>query len=204
VRGRAVLIGALAYTTYNAMLFVYATPFNELFLVYVGLLGLAFWSLVSALLDGLPEVEPRPAMHVRALAGFLLVVVALNVLAWLSMIVPSLGEDPPGHLAGTGLLTNPIHAQDLALWLPAMAIIAALVLRGHASGPFLLGAGLVFWLVEAVGVAVDQWFGHRAAPDSDVATLGGAVLFAVMTVVTLVPLAVWLRAVPGRSRRAPG
>src|SRR4051794_3468485 len=32
VRGRAMLIGAIAYVTYNAMLFVYATPFNELFL----------------------------------------------------------------------------------------------------------------------------------------------------------------------------
>jgi hypothetical protein len=51
VWGRAALIGALGYLTYNATLLVYATPFNELFLAYVALLGLSLWSLVSALLD---------------------------------------------------------------------------------------------------------------------------------------------------------
>ncbi|MFD4324347.1 hypothetical protein ACFWQC_06920 [Nocardioides sp. NPDC058538] len=51
VRGQAALIGALGYLTYNATLLVYATPFNELFLAYVALLGLSLWTLVSALLD---------------------------------------------------------------------------------------------------------------------------------------------------------
>ena len=53
--GRAALIGALGYLTYNATLLVYATPFNELFLAYVALLGLSLWSLVSALLDLAPS-----------------------------------------------------------------------------------------------------------------------------------------------------
>jgi hypothetical protein len=34
IRARALLLGAIAYVTYNAMLFVYATPFNSLFLAY--------------------------------------------------------------------------------------------------------------------------------------------------------------------------
>jgi peptidoglycan/LPS O-acetylase OafA/YrhL len=56
VWGRAGVIGGLGYLTYNATLLVYATPFNELFLAYVALLGLSLWSLVSALL------EPRPLL----------------------------------------------------------------------------------------------------------------------------------------------
>jgi hypothetical protein len=204
VRGRAVLIGALAYVTYNAMLFVYATPFNEMFLAYVALLGLALWSLVSSLLDPPPVVAPSVRLPVRGIAAFMFTVVGLNALGWLMFVVPELGESPPGFLEGTGLTTNPIYVQDLAVWLPALAIVAWLAWQRRPAGVFLSGAGLVFWLIEALGVAVDQWFGHQAAPSSDVATLGGAVMFAIVAAVTAVPLVLWLRVVDGgRVRQRP-
>ena len=198
VWGRAALIGALGYLTYNATLLVYATPFNELFLAYVTLLGLSLWSLVSALLDPRPLLAPDSRLPARGIAAFILTVVALNALAWLRLVVPDLGEDPPGFLDGTGLTTNPIYVQDLAVWLPALAIVAVLLWQRRPSGVFLAGAGLVFWVIEAIGVAVDQWFGHRADPGSDVATLAGVVLFVVLAGATLVPLILWLRTVPPR------
>jgi hypothetical protein len=200
-QGRAALLGALGYLTYNAALLVYATPFNELFLVYVALLGLSFWSMVSALIEPHPPLV-ADALPARGIAAFILVVVGLNALAWLRFVVPDLGEDPPGFLAGTGLTTNPIHVQDLAFWLPAMAIVAVLLWQRRPSGVFLAGAGLVFWVIESIGVAVDQWFGQRAAPGSDLATSGGVVLFAVLAAATAVPLALWLRAVTGRTRHS--
>ena len=199
VRGRAAVIGALGYLTYNATLLVYATPFNELFLAYVALLGLSLWSLVSALLDPRPLLTPGSKLPARGIAAFILTVVAFNALAWLRFVVPDLGGDPPGFLDGTGLTTNPIYVQDLAVWLPAMAIVAVLLWQRRPSGVFLAGAGLVFWEIEAIGVAVDQWFGHRADPGSDVATLAGVVLFVVLAAATLVPLVLWLRAVPART-----
>ena len=200
VWGRAALIGALGYLTYNATLLVYATPFNELFLAYVALLGLSLWSLVSALLEPMPLLAPGSRLPARGIAAFMLTVVALNALAWLRVVVPDLGGDPPGFLDGTGLTTNPIYVQDLAVWLPAQAIVAVLLWQRRPSGVFLAGAGLVFWLIEAIGVAVDQWFGHRADPTSDVATLGGVVLFVVLAGATLVPLVLWMRWVPARTR----
>ena len=195
-RGRAALIGALAYLTYNAALLLYATPFNELFLAYVALLGLSFWSLVSALLDPRPPVDPVRSLPARGIAAFILIVAGLNAVAWLRVVVPDLGEDPPGFLAGTGLTTNPIHVQDLAIWLPALAIVAVLLWQRRPSGIFLAGPGLVFWMIEAIGVALDQWFGHRADPTSDVASLGGVALFAVLAGATLGPLVLWMRAFP--------
>ena len=200
VWGRAALIGGLGYLTYNATLLVYATPFNELFLAYVALLGLSLWSLVSALLDPRPLLAPDSRLPARGIAAFILTVVALNALAWLRFVVPDLGQDPPGFLDGTGLTTNPIYVQDLAVWLPALAIVAVLLWQRRPSGVLLGGAGLVFWEIEAIGVAVDQWFGHRADPGSDVATLAGVVLFVVLAAATLVPLVLWLRAVPARTR----
>jgi hypothetical protein len=56
----------------------------------------------------------------------------------------------------------------------------------------------MFWMIEAIGVAVDQWFGHRADPTSDVATMAGVALFVALAGATLVPLVLWLRAVPAR------
>jgi hypothetical protein len=199
-RGHAGLVGALAYLTYNATLLVYATPFNQLFLGYVALLGLSLWSLVSALLDPRPLSAASSRLPARGIAAFILTVVALNALAWLRVVVPDLGENPPGFLDGTGLTTNPIYVQDLGVWLPALAIVAVLLWQRRPSGVFLAGAGLVFWMIEAIGVAVDQWFGHRADPTSDVATLGGAALFVVLAAATLVPLSLWLYAVPTHTR----
>ena len=200
VRGRAALIGALAYLTYNATLLVYATPFNELFLAYVALLGVSLWSLISALLDPRPQLVPDGGLHARGIAAFILTVVALNALAWLRVVIPDLGADPPDFLNGTGLITNPIYAQDLAVWLPALAIVAVLLWQRRPSGVFLSGAGLVFWMIEAIGVAVDQWFGHRADLASGVATPGGVVLFVALAGATLVPLVLWLRAFPSPAQ----
>jgi hypothetical protein len=196
--GRIALIGALAYLTYNATLLVYATPFNQLFLAYVALLGLSLWSLVSALFDPRPPLVPGSGLPARGIAAFILTVVGLNALAWLRFVVPDLGQDPPGFLDGTGLPTNPIYVQDLAVWLPALTIVAVLLWKRRPAGVFLSGAALVFWVIEAIGVAVDQWFGHRADPTSDVATQAGVVLFVVLAAATLVPLVLWLRAVPAR------
>lgn len=201
-RGRAALIGALGYLTYNATLLVYATPFNELFLAYVALLGLSLWSLVSSLLDPRPDLGQVVQLPARGIAAFILTVVVLNALAWLRVVVPDLYQAPPGFLDGTGLTTNPIYVQDLAIWLPALTIVAVLLWRRRPAGLSLAGPALVFWEIEAIGVAVDQWFGHRADPTSDIATLEGAVMFVVLAAVTLVPLALWWRAVAatGSSR----
>lgn len=193
VRTTAVAAGAVAYLAYNAGLLVHATPFNELFLAYLAMQGLAYASLLSLLLD----VRPGPVsarLPARGIAAFLLVVVTLNAAGWLAFILPALADPAAAaYLEGTGLTTNPIHAQDLAFYLPAVAVVAVLLWQRRAWGGFLAGAVLVFWTIEAVGVAVDQWFGQRADPGSTVATYGGAVMFVVLGLVTLVPLAAWLR-----------
>jgi hypothetical protein len=149
----------------------------------------------------LPGPVEAPRVPARGIAGFIAGVVVLNAAAWLVRIVPDLGADRPSFLAGTGLATNPVYVQDLALWLPALAVVAVLLGRRRPGGVLLGGAGLVFWQVEAVGVAVDQWFGHHAAPDSEVATLAGAALFVVVAAVTAIPLTLWWRGVGPRGLR---
>lgn len=192
-RTHAWTLGALAYLAYNAGLFVFATPFNELFLAYVAMLGLAVWAIVSALVD-LPTPPAVPErLPARPIAGFLVAVAALNGLAWLMFVVPELDNvGDPAFLRGTGLTTNPIYVQDLAFAIPAVVAIAVLLWRRRPWGGLLAGAALVFWVVESFGVAVDQVLGHRADPSSEVATYGGAAMFAVLGVLSCVALGGWL------------
>jgi hypothetical protein len=168
------------------------------------MLSLSLWSLVAVLRS--VEVTAfgarvSPHLPARGLAVYTWVVVALNALVWLRAVVPAtFAERPTAVLDGTGLTTNPVYVQDLAVWLPLAAAAGVWAWRRLSWGYLALGAVLVFWVVESVGVAVDQWLGAAADPSSAVASSAGSVLFAVSAVVGLVPLALHLRAL---DRPAP-
>jgi hypothetical protein len=61
----------------------------------------------------------------------------------------------------------------------------------------------VFWLIEDVGVAVDQWMGHRADPASDVASAGAVPMFLVLALVTAVALRAGMRSQATPERDYP-
>jgi hypothetical protein len=188
--------GALLYVVYNAVLFLFLTPFNAAFLVYVAMLGCALWATGHLLAT--PEVWAIGRViagraSVRGISIYVWVVVALNALAWLAMIVPSLTEHPAPMLEGTGVETNAIYVQDLAIWLPLAAVAAVWLRRREPRGALVVAAVLGMWVIESVSIAVDQWFGVRADPDSPVVSLAVIPPFVVLAVVGLVPLWLLLR-----------
>ena len=193
--GFPVWLGALAFLAYQGVLFLFATPFNELFLVYVAMLSTALWS-IAVLMPYVDRQRVDPALaSPRAVASYLLVIVVLNTLLWLGRIVPATFADRPTELTdGMGVATNPVFVQDLVFWLPAVALVAVWLWQRRVRGVVLAAATLVFWQIEAVCVAVDQSLGHRADPASAVAGSGAVVLFAVLFVVGLVPTWLALRA----------
>jgi hypothetical protein len=197
VRAPIVWLGAVGYLLYNGELLVFATPFNQLFLLYVATTSLALWSVVAVI----HSIGPRSfatcvsqRLPARALAVYIWVIVAGNFAIWMKAIIPDvLNTGPAAMLKGTGLTTNPIYVQDLVFWLPVMAIGAAWLFRRNAWGFLVAGAGLVFWFIEAVGVATDQWMGHAADPGSAVAATAGTYLFGALAVIGTVPLFLFLR-----------
>jgi hypothetical protein len=64
------------------------------------------------------------------------------------------------------------------------------------------GPILVYGVLEAVGVAVDQWFGYRADPTTSYASPGGVWLFAGLAMVGLIPAYLFLRGI-GRPLVTP-
>ena len=201
-RGLAIWLGTVGYLTYNAVMFCIATPFNRLFPLYVVMLSLSIF-----LLAGLAIHSAEAGRHLSDsrspgwVAVYILVVVALNTLLWLRGVAAAVvADEPTSFLAGTGLTTNPVYVQDLAFWLPVMAWLAYSVATAPRDRVILVAGGLVFWVIEGLGVAVDQWMGYRADPTTVWATAGAAWLFVVTTIIGLVPAWAVLRQLP-RSRR---
>ncbi|WP_432479288.1 hypothetical protein [Nocardioides sp. GXQ0305] len=205
-RAYAVWLGVTAYLLYNAVLFCFATPFNDLFLVYVAMLSLSLACLVGLLPGALEPPGPDPGATGRWVAVFIAAATGLNTLAWLRVVVPALLDDEPAaFLRETGLTTNPVYVQDLALWLPAMLLLAIGLFRNGPRHLLLAAGGLVFWVVEAVGVGVDQWMGGRADPGSSVASADLAPAFLLLAVICSVAAAALLRRLPsGPSATATG
>ena len=117
----------------------------------------------------------------------------MNAAVWLAAIVPALlSSDPASLMKGTGLLTNPVYVQDLAIWLPLLMAAALACWHRRAWGLLVTGAMLVMLTLEGIGVATDQWFGSRADPTSPAASMTMVPAFAALAVVIGTVLAVYL------------
>jgi hypothetical protein len=196
-RAPVVWLGALGYLLYNGFLLLFLTPFNSLFLLYVATFSLCLFAIAA-----LVRVIDAPALAARfrgipsrGLALYVWTIVFLNLLTWLRTIVPALGaDDPPSFMDGSGVVTNPIFVQDLVFWFPMAALGAWWLWKGRPWGVPVVGAWLVYGLLESIGVATDQWFGYRANPDTTFATVGGMWLFIALGAIGLIPLYFFFRA----------
>lgn len=199
--GPVLWLGALGALTYNAVMFAFATPFNPAFLAYEATLGLGIAGIVTLLrsLDrGTVTDRYTARRRARLAAPYIGFIAVANAVLWLTAVLPAVARDEARFLRGTGLTTNPVYVQDLAFWLPMAGIIAWWLWRGHRWSGLLAGGLLVFWLIEAVTVAADQWLGSAADPTSDVATRAGSYLFVGLGAVGALVLVGYLRALHDR------
>jgi hypothetical protein len=202
-RAAVVWLGTLGYLIYQAVLLCFATPMNNLFLLYVAYLGLAVWSTVFLLratdLDAF-AARLSPGAPARVTAGAAAVLVVLNAGAWLSQIVPAvLSSRPTSVLDGTGLVINPVYVQDLAVWLPLLAVAAVACWRREAWGLLVTAAMLGLFVLESISISVDQWFGSHADPTSSVSSMSMVPAFAVVAAITAGFLVWFLRSVDRTS-----
>ena len=199
--------GALLYLLYNAVLLLFLTPFNAAFLVYVAMLGTALWALgYLAVGRGLWDAGARMALAapVRGVAAYVWVVAALNTAAWLTTVIPALDDPyPTPMLAGTGVPTNAIYVQDLAVWLPLAAVAATWLWRRQARGAAVVAAVLGMWVIESISIGVDQWFGSRADPASPVTSAALVLPFLAVAAIGCLPLLLLLRANRTESAQSP-
>jgi hypothetical protein len=197
LRALILWLGAAAYLLYNSLVLLVLTPANQLFLLYVAMLSLSIWSIAALIrhidVDALRE-RFSTRLPVRGIAIYTIVIVVLNALIWLRGIVPTIfATGSPAFLNGTGVATNIVYIQDLAFWLPLMAVAAIWLYRRQPWGYLIIGSVLTMWVIESVSIAVDQWFGHNAAPASSIASVAFTPIFAVLAVVGIIPLYFYYR-----------
>jgi hypothetical protein len=196
-RGVVLWLGALAYLAYNGVMLLIGTPFNALFLLYDAILGLSIWAAITLLhrvdVDAV-AAQFGPGLRVRSVAVLMWVIVVLNTLVWLRGLLPGLTAGAsPAFLEGTGLTTFPTYVQDFAFWLPLFTVAAWWLWHRQPWGLMLAPALMAYFVLEAVGVAVDQAWGHAADPASTVVSLDLVPGFAVLAVLCAVVLAHLLR-----------
>lgn len=187
LRAQLVWAGAIIYLLYNAVIFAFAIAFNPLFLFYVATLSLAVWSLIVLLTQVNVEsirshfAEKTP---VRLFAGYLMAISLIFLLTWLKQIIPAtFSTKAPAFLAGTIMLTSPVHVLDLGFLLPSGMLGAVWIWKKKAWGYTLTGLLLVMMVIETTSIAADQFFGHIQDPS---APLDAAPLFIGLTVIGLV------------------
>jgi len=154
LRAYLVWSGLLAYSAYTYAVYAFATHFGPLFLLHVAILGLSVYALIGSL----TSVDARrvkaafaQTAPVRQTAWALNAVVLVFLALWLSVDIPATVRNTPAkELRDSGVLTNPVHVLDLALFIPALALTGVFLLRGRALG-FVLAPVL---LVAGIGISV--------------------------------------------------
>lgn len=184
LRARLLWLGALGYLVYAYGMYALAVRWNPLFLAYLTLFSLSFFSLVIGLLgtdaaairDGVKGRAP-----VRAVATYLITIAVLVSALWLAEEVGALLRGAvPASVVQFETPTNIVHVFDLALVLPAMVIAAVLLLRDRPWGYVLAGLLLVKASTIGLWVAVMIWFSARAGIGTPPAY---TVLFVALTIV---------------------
>jgi hypothetical protein len=195
--GMVAWIGSVAFITYQAWMFLFAIPFNGLFLVYVAMLGSGFWGLVALLLRVPAEAFAdsfSPTLPARLLAGWMVASCLAFYALWLKNVVPALvASDAPAFLDGTGMVTPTNYVLDMALFLPFTILVAVALWRRTAWGLVVGGAMLLMLVLESLAIAVDQWLGSVADPASPVASVAMTPVFLVLAGIGLAAFGLWYR-----------
>ncbi len=198
-------IGSVAFVTYQGWMFLFAVPFNGLFLVYVAGFAFGFWCLVALLTRvpyGVFAASFTAALPARLLAGWMIASCVAFYALWLKNVVPaSFDSEAPAFLAGTGMVTPTNYVLDMALFLPFTIIVAAGLWRRTPWGLVIGGAMLLMLTLESIAIAVDQWFGAAADPASPVASAAITPAFLVVAAISAVACGLWLRGTARTSTR---
>ncbi len=153
--GHLALTGAVAYLFVQYVMYLAMGTYNELFLLWVVIVQLAFLSLVRLLLAAPAEIfeAPAPPTYVRRSVGwFLITNAALIALLWASVIVPPLLSGrlyPPGLAHFTTMI---VQGFDLALFLPPSALAGVWYLRRRSPGALLAGTYAVFLALQMLAL----------------------------------------------------
>ncbi len=156
-RGRMLWLAMLFNAFYSYLFYTFGAAFNAFFLLYVAIIGLALYTLLSAV----PRLQFSPASTAGRTArvvviAYLLVVAAGLGLLWTGMSASYLFTGAvPAPIVASGHPTGVVFAIDLVFIVPPMVIGAVGLLGRRAFGGFVAVAmclsGTIYTLSLAAG-----------------------------------------------------
>lgn len=162
--------GVIGYLVYTFMIYCFAVHFNVMFPVYTTILGIAFYLLVwffYLVVAQKVSVRYYEKSSVKVTSWFLIVLGAFFYMLWLVDIIPAVMLDKRSDvLIETGLVTNPVHVLDMAVFLPAMVITGLLLIRRHPVAMVMTPALLFFCVLMdiTIGTLVGVMYSQGITP----------------------------------------
>lgn len=164
-RARLLWLGALGYLVYAYAMYALGVRWNQLFLMYVTLFGLALFALILGLV-GTDAGQVRASLvgrvPARSVAAYLVAIPVMVAAMWLAEELPAaLSGIVPPSVVQFETPTNVVHVLDLAVVLPAMTLGAIMLLRDRPWGYVLAGMLLVKSSTIGLWVVAMIWFSAR-------------------------------------------
>ena len=153
IRGHLVWLGLMLWLAYCYAHLAFGTPYNNVFLLYVAILGLAGYGLIDGLLRiDVVAVAPAFSRAPRRAASWFLIVSGLGIAAlWLSEILAAFPDGQPASNLVYDM-PSPTYVLDLAFVIPLALAGAWLLRREHPAGPIVTALTLVMLLVLSLAM----------------------------------------------------
>jgi hypothetical protein len=196
VRGTLLLAGALAYFLYVYASLALGSAYNELFLLYVALLGTSAFGFVIAL-RGVDRHVLDTRLPRHAIAIFMLASGVATAAIWLvPEVLPALAAGDTPDLEGYTTLVT--HVLDLGIVVPAVFLSGVLILRREPLGYLLAVPLLVLEASLLPMIALQTASQVEAGVSFTTAEIVGPIVsFCVFATLAVVVLTAILRRVPG-------
>lgn len=181
LKGQMIWMGSIFYFLYTYASLSFLATYNQLFLVYVALLGLSLYTFIYGLMSldaSNLKNSMIPGKTTTVAAIFTILMAFMLAFMWLSLIIGSLisGSAPAVLETYTTLV---IQALDLAVLIPAAIIAGLLLLKGRAWGYVLMSILLV--KISLMGTAIMSMIYFMAQNGVEI-VLGQALFFVIVTV----------------------
>lgn len=133
LRGRLLLTGTLAYFFYTYTTYTFIAMYNSFFLIYVILMGLAFFALILNIITfnvGDLKKSFNEKLPVKFLGGYLIFITIAIAMLWFQKILP-MGSVPDDLDHYTSMV---IQGFDLGIVIPSIVITSILLIRRNPYG----------------------------------------------------------------------
>jgi hypothetical protein len=147
LKGHYLLSGTLGYFLVTYLFYTVMGMYNQMFLVYVSLMGASFFAFILTLFSLNMLKLPlyfKPTTPIKSTGAFLILISASIALLWLSIVVPPLLEGTVIPVQVEHYTTLIVQGVDLGILLPAAIICGYLWLRKKPIGYLLTPVYFIF------------------------------------------------------------